>query len=573
MTIMNIPKPLQRQFLPKNFKVTTWNTLQPYFNELLKRPIYTLLDLEQWILDWNELQMVIRNEYGWRYIYVSGDSQNDTYLKALQYLTQQIFPKIAPFSDQLNHKLVNSPWITDLDKKRYAIYLRGIQNALKLYRVKNIPLFAELQSETKKFGRIVSEMTIEHNGQEITLQQANLLLAETNRDLRATIYQKIIQRRYKDYKVLDVLFDDLVQKRHQIAVNADFENYRDYKFSELERFDYTPKDCFQFHEAILQEIVPLVEVIDKNRKKTLGVANLFPYDLFVDPKHRPPLRPFQKHSDLIDKSIRCLEQLDPFFGECLATMAAMKHLDLETRKGKRPGGYNMTLPETGVPFVFMNSANSIADMRTIMHEAGHAVHSFLTRSYKLVVSKSPPSEVAELAAMSMELLTMDYWDTFFEDASDLRRAKIWQLSNVLRLLPWIATIDKFQHWLYTHPTHNHTERDEAWMQIYRQFSSKIVDRQGFEKYDKKYWQRQIHLFEMPFYYIEYGIAQLGAIAIWRQYRQNPQQALVNYKAALSLGYTATIGEIYEMAGIRFDFSQAYIKELASFVKAELEGLL
>lgn len=261
------------------------------------------------------------------------------------------------------------------------------------------------------------------------------------------------------------------------------------------------------------------------------------------------------------------------FGKVLSIMQNMGHLDLESRQGKRPGGYNMPLHLSGLPFIFMNATHLLADMRTLMHESGHAVHSYLIQNQKLNACKQLPSEIAELAAMTMELLAMEHWAVFFPKEEDLRRAKISQLENVLRIIPWIATVDKFQHWLYTHPHHTRSERKVEWMNIYHEFNPDNMDRTGLEHYSEYLWHKQLHIFEAPFYSIEYGMAQLGAIAIWQQYRKNPTQAIERYIAALKLGYSKPINEVYEAAGITFDFSQQYVSELSGFVKQELEKLL
>jgi oligoendopeptidase F len=328
-----------------------------------------------------------------------------------------------------------------------------------------------------------------------------------------------------------------------------------------------------FHQSIATEILPLVDELNTYRCKALSLDALRPWDLNVDTGGRLPLHPFDDANELLEKAIACLSELDPLFGEVLRIMQQMGHLDLESRPGKRPGGYNMPLHLSGIPFIFMNATHLLADLRTLMHESGHAIHSYLTRDQKLGASKRLPSEIAELAAMTMELLALEHWDVFFDKEEDLRRAKISQLENVLRILPWIATVDKFQHWAYTHPNHTREERKAEWMKIYLEFNPNNIDRRGLEHYSEYLWHKQLHIFEAPFYSIEYGMAQLGAIAIWKRYRENPQQAIEQYIQALSLGYTKPINEIYEAAGITFDFSQTYVSELGIFVKQELEKLL
>ena len=573
MNVNTALKPMERVYLPQELKITVWSRLKPYYSELNKRPIHTKAELVQWIYDKCELTAVIQEEFNWRYIKLSLDSNDERALESYSYAIQELEPKISTFEQILNQKLIDCSLTKELDQQTFFIYLRGIKSQLALYREENIPLFTEMAMKAKEHGTIFSEMTIKFNGEDKTLQQATALLAEPDRKLREEIYHKFGNRLLQDVEPLDRLMDDLLKIRHDVALNAGFENYRDYKFKDLGRFDYTAEHCFNFHNSIANEIVPIIDELDRIRQKDLNIDTLRPWDMQVDTSGKKPLRPFIGAAELIKKSIDCMKSLDPYFGECIQIMDAMQHLDLDSRKGKRPGGYNMPLPSTGVPFIFMNAADSVRDMRTMMHEGGHAVHSFLTRNYRLSSSKKMPSEVAELAAMTMELLTMDYWDSFFEDKNDLKRAKIWQLEKVLSTLPWVATIDKFQHWLYTNPEHSKEERKEVWMKIYNEFSSNVVDRTGLDSFSTHLWHRQLHVFEVPFYYIEYGMAQLGAIAIWKRYRENPKQALAQYTDALRLGYTQPIGTIYETAGIKFEFSSDYVRELGAFIKKEIEDLI
>ena len=343
-------------------------------------------------------------------------------------------------------------------------------------------------------------------------------------------------------------------------------------FVALGRFDYSPQDCFDFHEAIQKEVVPVMRDFERKRKKQLGISSLRPWDMDVDPSGQPPLQPFSTGQELLQKSLNALGSTDSYFQYCLNTMQQMNHLDLESRKGKAPGGYNYPLDEVGVPFIFMNATSNLRDVVTLLHEAGHAVHSFLTRDLVLGAFKHPPSEVAELASMSMELLTLDKWDRIFENEDELNRAKRQHLEGVLSTFPWVATVDKFQHWIYENPHHTTEERTAKWVEIFAEFNLQEIDWTGLEQYREFSWHKQLHIFEVPFYYIEYAMAQLGAIAVWKSYKERPEQALINYKEALKLGYTRSIGDIYEAAGIKFDFSTAYIRELVQFVKNELKQI-
>ena len=363
----------------------------------------------------------------------------------------------------------------------------------------------------------------------------------------------------------------MISLRQKIAQNAGFDNYRDYKFAAMGRFDYTPSDCYDFHSSIALEITPIINQIDLERKEKLGLESYKPWDSSVDAAGKEPLKPFYGGAELINKSIKCFYRLRPYFGECLEIMKAMKHLDLESKEGKAPGGFNYPLYETGVPFIYMNAVGSQRDLVTMVHEGGHAVHSFLSRDLDLCEFKSVPSEVAELASMAMELLSMEAWDEFYSDEEELKRAKREQMEKVLEGLPWIAAIDKFQQWIYT-TDHTAEERRAEWANIMGLLGSSVVDWEGHEETYLNLWQKQLHLYEVPFYYIEYGMAQLGAIAMWRSYKQLGSTALDNYDAALKLGYTKSIGELYQTAGIEFNFSQEYVKELAEFVKTELASM-
>ena len=568
-----LPRARRRNYLPSRFKLTVWERLQPFYEELLQRQLFSLKELEDWLLDRSELDAFVSESFAWRYINISSDSHNKQAQESYQYAIQELSPRIADHTFKLNSKLVDHPLRDQLDPTRFGIYLRAIKNLVELFREENVDLETQVQLESKQHGKIFSEMTVGINEVHLTLQKASALLEEPDRNYREDVYHKINKRILQDANNLENLYDNLLDKRHQIAVNAGFDNFRDYRFRKLGRFDYTPAECTDFHDSIRDEILPLVDQLYAYRKEDLGLENLRPWDLHVDTSGLKPLRPFKNMEDLVQKASICLQRVHPQFGDVLRQMREMGHLDLDSRPGKRPGGYNMPLLLTGVPFIFMNASRSLGDMRTLLHECGHAVHSYLTRDLPLSFTRRVPSEVAELAAMSMELLTMDHWDVFFDDKEALRRARLQQLENVLKVLPWIATIDKFQHWVYTHPKHTQAERTQTWLEYFREFNSSHIDHGGLEDYEAHLWHKQLHLFEVPFYYIEYGIAQLGAIAIWQQYRQHPARTVERYRTALRLGYTRSIREIYDAAGIEFNFSRSYINQLGQFIKGEIDALL
>ena len=571
MPTANIEK-LERHFIPKDFKVTTWDLLEPFFKDLLERTIGSTADLENWLKDNSELEAVISEDACWRQIKMTCDTENKELEESFTFFCTELQPKIQPYADALNKKLINCSFTNQLDTDKYFTYLRSVKKSIELFKEENIPLQSELSVMQQQFGTISSKMVIEVEGKEYTLQQAAKFLESENRSLREEVYIKINERRSQDKEALNKLYSALIEKRNQVAQNAGFPNYRDYKFKELGRFDYTKEQCFQFHEAVKLHVLPLVNAILANKKNKLALPDLRPWDLEAEPTGTKPLTPFKTSDELIEKSIACFTQLRPFFGECLSEMRKMKHLDLESRKGKAPGGYNCPLAESGAPFIFMNAAGQMHDVTTMVHEGGHAIQSFLTHSLELSSFKEYPMEIAEVASMAMELFSMDHWDVFFENKEELKRAKEHQLERTITIFPWIAIIDKFQHWVYENPSHTETQRTDKWLEILAEFSDSVVDYSGLEKYRQTSWQRQLHLFEVPFYYIEYGIAQLGAIGMWMQYKKDPDKALDNYIKALSLGGTKTLPQLYEAAGLKFDFSPENIKTLMDFVQSEMAAI-
>jgi len=570
--LLELPRKKARGFIPEDFKVTEWNEIEPYFNDLLNRKISSKEELEKWFLDRSELEAILSEDMAWRYIRMTCDTENEELREKYIFFVQEIQPKIAPLSHKMNKKALKNSCIDQLEHTGYDIMIRGLKKEFEIFREENIPLFTELQTESQKYGQISGAMTVEIDGKEMTLQQAAVLLQSTDRNLREEVYNKISNRRLKDNDKLDELYSKLISLRHQVGKNADFDNYRDYMFDAMGRFDYTPRDCFAFHQSVATEVVPLLDELSGKRKGTMGLDILRPWDKAVDPSGNPALKPFDSSEELVDRTIECFKRLDPYLGDCLSIMKQMGHLDLDSRKGKAPGGYNYPLAEIGVPFIFMNATSTLRDMVTILHEGGHAVHSFLTRDLELNEFKNTPAEVAELASMSMELISMEHWGLFFEDEEELKRAKREHLEQIIETLPWVATIDKFQHWIYENPSHSPEERKISWNEIFNTFSDNITDWSKLEDNKDYLWQKQLHLYEVPFYYIEYGMAQLGAIAIWKNFKENPRLGLEGYMNALKLGYTKSIPEVYAAANIKFDFSKEYINQLISLVRAELGRL-
>ncbi len=553
-------------FIPSDFTIQQPADVEILFQKLLDRAIHSTSEFEDFLVDVSELESFLSEDMAWRYIHMTCDTQNEDFEKAYLQFVQEIQPKIAPFEDKLNQKIVDCQFKSDLESApEYHIYFRALKSAVDLFREENIPLQADLNTLAQEYSSIQGAMTIDWNGETMTMQKASNFLMETDREVRENAWKLMNQRRQLDAQKLEDLFDKMVAKRHQVAVNAGFSNYRDYMFAAMGRFDYSVEDCKKFHESVEHHVVPLLKEIQLRRLELMKIDKLKPWDTAVDPLNREPLKPFTNGEEFLDKGIDALNELDSFFGNCLTTMKEKSLLDLDSRVGKAPGGYNYPLAKTNMPFIFMNATGNLRDVETLVHEAGHAIHSFQMAPLKLNAFKNTPSEVAELASMSMELLSMDGWGNYFNDEILLNRAKCEQLEGILGTLPWIATVDAFQHWIYENPNHTQEERKAAWIFQQARFSSGLVDYTGFEDAKAFAWHKQLHIFEVPFYYIEYGFAQLGAIGIWKNYHQDKIKALEGYKSFMKLGYTQSIPNIYENAGVKFEFSSEYIKQLMEFV--------
>ncbi|MEO1219438.1 MAG: M3 family oligoendopeptidase [Bacteroidota bacterium] len=563
----------KRRFLPEDFKMTYWASLQPFYDQLLQRNLNTVADVRQWFIDRSELEGAIAEDAGWRYINMTCDTASEAYRKHYETYIKDILPNTIAYAQQLNTKVVACPHTASLEPETgFALLLRCLRNSISLYRAENVPLITQLKLREREYAAITGAMTVTMEGDEMTLQQAARYFEGQNRKLREQAFLRIYSCRRQAEQTLNELYTDLVQARDQIARNADFPNFRDYTFVTHKRFDYTPQDCFDFHQGVEETVIPCLTEMAQEKKQLLGVEVLRPWDHDVDPGHQLPLQPFSDAEDLLQKTITVFDRLDVSLGNCLRTMQARGHFDLDSRKDKAPGGYNFPLRESGAPFIFMNQARRFKDMTTLLHEGGHALHAMLMHDVLLNDFKEITSEMAELASMSMELITMDHWDVFFDDPVACNRAKKKQLEDVIRKLAWIAAIDQFQHWVYENPYHSPSQRNDVWYGIMSRFSDQVTE-WGEDNYIRFFvWQQQLHLFEVPFYYIEYGIAQLGAIALWRNYQQNPKQVLQDYLKALKLGYTHSLPEMYKAAGIKLDFSRDYIRELVHFAYEQWKAL-
>ncbi len=562
----------KRIFIPESFELSDWANLEPWYKRLVNQEINNTESFEHWLLQKSELDSYVSENMAWRYIHMTCDTTNIEAKKSFDFFVEEIQPQLAPISDLLNKKTLALLDQFPLQNPAYSILIRGLKTAVEIFREENIALETAVQQKQSEYQAIMGSMSIHHNGEDITMPKAASYLQNLDRSLREEIWQKICERRAQDKDALNAIFNELVSLRTQIARNAGFDNFRDYMFAAMGRFDYSPADCFNFHSSVEKAVVPILDTIMQKRSEKLGISLLKPWDLAVDVEQKPALEPFQTADELLDKTEKCFTAIDPKIAEYIKTMRDMGHFDLSSRKGKAPGGYNYPLEEIGVPFIFMNATNTLRDVVTMVHEGGHAIHSFEVRDLLLNSFRNPTMEVAELASMAMELISMEHWDAYFENKEELKRAKSQHLTDILTTLPWIMTVDKFQHWIYENPTHTVAERESQWLNIYEAFSDKIVDWTGIEAVKANAWHKQLHIFEVPFYYIEYGMAQLGAISVWRNYKENPAKGFAGYINALQLGYTKTIGEIYQAANIKFDFSENYIADLMQFVREQMDNI-
>ncbi|RMG73822.1 MAG: M3 family oligoendopeptidase [Bacteroidetes bacterium] len=553
-----------RHFVPADFEISDWEGLRPFYEALLTEEPGDVEALKGLLARRNELDSIFWEEYAWRYIRMTCDTTDPDKQTAYSTFVQEIVPKQSEIADQLNRKIAGHPAFGELPAEPYLPYVRSLKREIDLFRKENIKLRAEEEPHGQVFRARTSQMSIEHEGQTLTMQQAGKFLESYDRAERQAVWEKMSARRAEDQDDLEAAFDQLVALRHQQAQNAGYASFTAYKFDLMGRFDYSLADTHAFHQAIEEVMRPVYEALMEERRQRLGVDTLRPWDLSVDIYGKTPLHPFETARELLGGSIDILSRLRPELGEMLRIMDREGFLDLDTRPGKSPGGYNYPLMETGIPFIFMNAAGTHTDVTTMLHESGHAIHAFVTRDLPLVELKQPPSEVAELASMTMELLALDHYDVFYADPVARTRAQKEQLLRCIVVLPWIATVDAFQQWVYDHPDHSREARYAAWRETYRRFHGDIVDWNGYEAYLDALWLKQGHIYEVPFYYIEYAIAQLGAIAIWRNYEQDPQAGLQAYLEALQMGYTRPIPQVYEAAGIAFDFSVEYVRECIDF---------
>ena len=562
-------------YVPANLDATKWEQLRPLYQGLIERPVADAKGLQQLLLDRSELDAAVSEAGSVLHINMTCNTEDKAINAAYLAFVEDVLPGLKEVSFELDKKIVGHPAVGGLDPERYTVLLRDMRLGVELFRLENIPLETELTKLEQEFQQIAGALTVEFRGTEHTLPQMSKYQEETDRSVREAAFRAVAERRLREREKFDDLYDRMIKVRHQTALNAGFANYRDYMHKAKRRFDYTVADCDAFASSVEKHVVPAMRKLNAQRAKALGLTSLRPWDMAVDVLGRAPLKPFNGADDMVARTHRVFQKMDPslgsLFGALKAGVAGEKCLDLESRKGKAPGGYQASRDRKRVPFIFMNATGVQRDVETMLHEAGHAFHSLLCRLEPLVAYRSEiPLEFCEVASMSMELTAHPFLDEYY-GKSEADRARRNHLEGIAGILPWIATIDQFQHWVYTHPTHTREERTRTWNGLIERFYA-AVDWTGIEQTRDSLWHRQLHLFTSPFYYIEYGIAQLGALQLWSNYRADPAKAIQGYKAGLRLGGSRPLPELFRASGLDFDFSPPAVMRTWSQVEEALEEL-
>ena len=562
-------------FVPDGFDATIWENIQPLTNDLMERQLSCSSCIEGLISDSSELAEHISETGALLYIGMTCDTESEEKKESFLDFMSNIRPKLSEFSDALNRRIVNHSSVDDLPS-RYDLMLRGMRTDVEIFRKENIPLGVRQTELVTKAQTINGAMTVEFEGQEMTFPQMSKYLESNDRSQRQAAWMAMSARRMEDSERLSDIFDELITIRHQMATNAGFESYTQYMFRAMHRFDYTIEDCLEFHDSVESVCMPILKKINQERCDGLGIGELSPWDVNEkggsgpDIHGREPLRPFETVDEMVEKLSVMFHEISSDLGGKFDKLVEMDTLDLETRKGKAPGGYQYYLEKSRVPFIFMNAAGLQGDLETMIHEAGHAFHSLYCGHLELIDERDYPIEFAEVASMSMELLTQPWWDKFYE-SEEADRARRAHLEGVIFLLPWIATIDSFQHWIYANPGHSKEERAEVWLSIRDKFGSDM-DWTGHTDFRELSWQQQGHLFGVPFYYIEYGIAQLGSLQLWKTQMGDPQKALDDYANAMSLGNTRTLPELFSAADLELGFNEGHFMSLMGTVETALSEL-
>ncbi len=564
------------KFVSEDFDASAWENIEPYVNDLLERKLTCSKCIETLISDSSNLAEHISETGALLYIGMTCDTENSEKKDDFLNFVENVRPKLSEFSDKLNRRIIDHSSLENLPE-RYNLMIRGIKSDIEIFRLENIPLGVEQTKLVTKAQGITGAMTVEFEGKERTFPEMRGFLESNDRTQRKNAWKSMANRWMENSEELSEIFDKLIKIRHQIALNAGFKSYTDYMFRAMHRFDYSVEDCLIFHKSIEEICMPIVKKINSERKSSFGLNKLSPWDVNEKSGSGPdiagklPLRPFETVDEMVTKLSQLFHNMSNDLGAKFDKLVEMDTLDLETRKGKAPGGYQYYLEKSRIPFIFMNAAGLQGDLETMIHESGHAFHSLYCGHLELIDERDYPIEFAEVASMSMELLTQPGWSIFYEEQKDADRAKISHLEGVIFLLPWIATIDAFQHWIYANPEHTREERKLQWISLRERFGS-VMDWEGNEDFRELSWQQQGHLFGVPFYYVEYGIAQLGALQLWQTHRKNPEKALKDYSNAMELGNTKTLPDLFAAAELELGFDAEHLNSLIGEVEIAMSEI-
>lgn len=552
-------------FISKKLVINKWDDLRPYFADMLSRRINSTAALKELILHLSEVFSVYAEAKARAYVAMTCDTGNSDHVKRHDLLASEIAAHVEIMVDGVTRKIVSSPYFDKLPGNRFRQLKKILRHQLSLFCEENVALNSKVNLLVSRYEQMAGALTVVVRGEEITMPEARQKLESKDRSLRRDVYEAVAAKRLGVKKDFDDLYDEMVAVRHQIALNAGYRNFRDYQHDYLKRFDYKPGDTLAFHRAVEKSVVPLAGKIQQEHARKLGLENDYrPWDVFATPENEEPLKPFEDVDSLLNKAERVFSRLHPDFSEQLKKLRANSLLDLASRKNKAPGGYNYALEVTGMPFIFMNAAGMHDDMVTLMHECGHAFQTFLTNQEKLVVYRDLPSETAETASMGMELISSVAWDEFYAPA-DLDRARKDHREGIVSFFPWCMTVDAFQHGIYLHPEFSPSDRDTFFDATFCRFDPGVIDWSGFEAVRRNDWQKQLHIFTLPFYYIEYGIAQLGALQVYRNFINDRKRGIDLYRRGLALGASRPIPEVWRQMGISFDFGEKMLRELVEFI--------
>ncbi len=560
---------MNRTYVPENLNVDDTHEVSKLYRHLLQREIpIDSAKLRQWILDWSELESVLGEVSCRRYVAMTSNTSDEKAANAYTDFVENIQPIMNEYDDKLNKKLVAHP-AKDALQGEFGEWFKGVQVSLDLFSPDNIALETEENKEIQAYQKITGGMSVEFDGETKTMQQMAAYMERTDRELRERAWRTMWERRLQDKDALDKSFDNLFAIRKQVAKNAHCKDFIDYIFLAKHRFDYSPADCEAFHESIEKLVLPLQKEIYKKRAQKMGLERLRPWDLNVDPLDRAPLKPYSTGDELIEKVDQIFESIHPQAGKWAREMQAKKLIDSDSRLGKAPGGYQIGFDESRLPFIFMNSACTDRDIYTLLHESGHSFHQFALADQPIFPYRDVPAEFAEVASMSMELIGMSNLKPFYgNDREAIERSTIGELEDVIWLFPWVASVDSFQHRLYNFPEHTASDRSDIWTEIMDRYDAG-VDYTGLEAVRRNLWQKQLHIFECPFYYIEYGIAQIGALQVWANFKKDPKKAIDDLFRAESLGSSRPVKELFEAANIKFDFSPRTLEPLMQVVWDEI----